>query len=360
MGVRPGLRQGAFELLKVILKSFGGLLAALALAVLALVAVLSATEYRPAQQEPAQAAYAGGAGGAPRTLSVVTWNIGYGGLGRESDFFMDGGSQVHPLGRQIVEKNLAGIAAQLDALDADVVFLQEVDAGARRSFGIDERALLAGPDTDAYYAPNYRCLFVPFPLPPIGRVDSGLLTVTKAHADQAQREALPCPFAWPVRTANLKRCLLVSRVPVAGTDRQLVLINLHLEAYDDGAGKAAQTLALGRLMQSEYEKGNYVVAGGDFNQSFPGAAEAYPIRENAAWTPGTLDAQAMPSGWQLVCDLSVPTCRLLDAPLGENTQRYGIDGFWLSPNVHLADVRGVDAGFEFSDHNPVRLEIVLE
>lgn len=176
--MRPGLRQGAFELLKVILKSFGGLLAALALAVLALVAALSATEYRPAQ-----AVYAGGAGGEPRTLSVVTWNIGYGGLGRESDFFMDGGSQIHPLGRQIVEKNLAGIAVQL--------------------------------------------------------------------------EALPCPFAWPVRTANLKRCLL-------------------------------------------------------------------------------------------------------DVPLGENTQRYGIDGFWLSPNGHLTGVRGVDAGFEFSDHNPVRLEIVLE
>lgn len=46
-------------------------------------------------------------------------------------------------------------------------------------------------------------------------------------------------------------------------------MNLHLEAYDDGEGKEAQTAMLLQILQEEYVKGNYVIAGGDFNQSFP-------------------------------------------------------------------------------------------
>ena len=79
--------------------------------------------------------------------------------------------------------------------------------------------------------------------------------------------SLPCPFSYPIRLANLKRCLLVNRIPIEGSDKELVVINLHLEAYDDGAGKEAQTRMLAQLLREETEKGNYVIAGGDFNQT---------------------------------------------------------------------------------------------
>lgn len=55
-----------------------------------------------------------------------------------------------------------------------------------------------------------------------------------------------------------------------------MLVNLHLEAYDDGEGKIAQTKQLREFIQSEYEKGNYVIAGGDLNQVFPGSLERLP------------------------------------------------------------------------------------
>ncbi len=207
-------------------------------------------------------------------LTLATFNIGYGGLGAESDFFMDGGSQVQPLSQALVEKNLAGITALLEEADADIYLLQEVDADAKRSYGIDQRAVLSqGKGMDTAYALNYSCDFVPFPWPPIGRVHSGLYTmssVSLAEGTGASRYALPCPFSWPVRTANLKRCLLVARIPVAGTERELVVVNLHLEAYDDGAGKAAQTAMLMDLLQEEYAAGNYVIAGGGFQLQLPG------------------------------------------------------------------------------------------
>ena len=66
--------------------------------------------------------------------------------------------------------------------------------------------------------------------------------------------------------ANLKRCLLVSYVPLEGSDKQLVLVNLHLEAYDDGEGKAAQTEMLMDFLTGEYEKGNYIIAGEDVHE----------------------------------------------------------------------------------------------
>ena len=82
----------------------------------------------------------GEAGGlAPDTLSLFNWNIGYCGLGEESDFFYDGGKSVRSP-KEIVEKNLAGILAQLNAAKAETDFflLQEVDRHSSRSHTINE------------------------------------------------------------------------------------------------------------------------------------------------------------------------------------------------------------------------------
>lgn len=334
-----------------------------------LVAWLTLTEYRPAPVEALEVERGADPGRelAPgMELTLATFNIGYGGLGAESDFFMDGGSQVQPLSQALVEKNLAGITALLEEADADIYLLQEVDADAKRSYGIDQRAVLSqGKGMDTAYALNYSCDFVPFPWPPIGRVHSGLYTmssVSLAEGTGASRYALPCPFAWPVRTANLKRCLLATRIPLTGTEQELVVVNLHLEAYDDGAGKAQQTAMLMDLLQEEYAAGNYVIAGGDFNCSFPVVdPEAWPILSTDNYVPGVIDGAALPAGFQWAVDASLPTCRLLNHPLGagEQDQFYVIDGFILSPNVTLLGVETLAGEFQYSDHNPVRLTVAL-
>ena len=211
------------------------------------------------------------------------------------------------------------------------------------------------------YAINYSCPFVPFPWPPMGRVNSGLMTLSDfAVSGEAERIALPCPFSWPISTANLKRCLLVTRYDMPDTGSQLVCVNLHLEAYDDGEGKEAQTAMLLQLLQDEYAKGNYVIAGGDFNQSFPDGTDRYPIASGADWTPGTLGD--LPAGWRYAWDSAAPTCRLLNQPYSagsSGTQFYVIDGFILSPNVEPVSVRTQDAEFAVTDHNPVVLEARL-
>ena len=298
-------------------------------------------------------------------ISVMSWNIGYSALGKEPDFFMDGGEQTRPDSKEVVEKNLQGIIAQIQSADADFSILQEIDSGSRRSYGVKETAAIADATGQMnFYALNYKCPFVPFPWPPLGKVSSGLFTLSTAQeVSAAERVALPSPFSWPVSTANLKRCLLVTSFPLEGTDKQLVLVNLHLEAYDDGEGKAAQTKVLTEFLREQYEAGNYVIAGGDFNQTFPGGLDVYPVINNELWTPGLLDDSNLPGeGWQFAYDTNTPTCRLLNMPYdpaNPATQYYVIDGFILSPNVKLNTVETVDAGFEFSDHNPVMLHVTL-
>ena len=296
-------------------------------------------------------------------LTVISWNIGYAGLGKDSDFFMDGGENVSSADQDTVTASLLGIYKQLYTGDnqAGIYMLQEVDKNSARTYGMDESDCLG--IYNSTYALNYSCPFVPYPLPPIGRVNSGLLTTTMYDIDSSERISLPCPFDWPVSTANLKRCLLVSYLPIEGSSSKLVIVNLHLEAYDDGEGKIAQTKQLREFIQAEYEKGNYVIAGGDFNQVFPGGIEKYPKEHPELWEPGIITEDIMPEGWSLAYDLETPSCRLLNQPYDpediENTQYYVIDGFIISPNVELISVETLDAGFEFADHNPVQLKVKL-
>lgn len=354
--------------MKKILKALGILLLALILLVGGFIGYLSVTEYHPQSVEDA----VGTVGSTPfrdgQSLTILSWNIGYAGLDKDADFFMDGGTSVYPVSQDHVTENLRAIDTYIHEAGTDLVILQEVDRDSTRTGHVDEYELLLH-DFDGAYAPNYRCAYVPYPLPPIGKVESGLAiySVTGSPAVQPQRVALPCPFSWPVSMANLKRCLLVTRYEITdeagnATEKQLVVVNLHLEAYDDGEGKLAQTAALMSLLQEEYSKGNYVIAGGDWNQTFPGGLDNFPMQGSDLWTPGTLDGSALPEGWRYAVDTGTATCRSLDRALDAEDptmQYYVIDGFLLSPNVTLTSVETQDLGFANSDHNPVRLEVVL-
>ncbi|MBJ8325549.1 endonuclease/exonuclease/phosphatase family protein [Streptococcus pacificus] len=300
-----------------------------------------------------------------KELSIVSFNMGFAGMGKESDFFMDGGKQVFPKDKGLVEKNLEGISEILQTIDADFTLLQEVDIDSRRSYGINEQDYLNQNvfDGKSLFAENYKVAFVPVPFPPLGKMDSGLLTNSRYDVGEANRVSLTVPFKWPVRLANLKRCLLTTRLPIEGSDKELVLVNLHLEAYDDTGGRETQTRELINLMKEEYEKGNYVIAGGDFNQSlFPLEELPFELSDDI-WKPGVLDDSILPEGYQLLRDESLtPSCRSLhkiyDAS-SKDMAYYIIDGFIATPNVSVNQVETYQQDFEYSDHNPIVLDFML-
>lgn len=355
-----------------VLKIVCGVAATAALLFGGLLIVITITEYRPQPQEPAlknvdEGMYQSGALDPAQPLDILSWNIGYCGLGAPQSFFMDGGSMVRPPHKEAVEENLKGIIQTLKQNPVHIYLLQEVDQKSHRSYYINQpEAISSALELPFAYTYNYKAFFVPYPIPPLGKVASGLGTFTRFVPTESIRIALPVPFTWPVRTVNLKRCMLVSRFPLM-SGKQLVTVNLHLEAYDDGAGKIAQTQALLNFIRAEYDAGNYVIAGGDFNQTLPGMKERYPLNSDL-WTPGIIEPDILPEGWQFAVDGDTPSCRLTNASytpaltddaIRKNWSYYVIDGFILSPNITVQSVKTLDESFRYADHNPVKLRILL-
>lgn len=354
------------NVIKKILKILLVLISVVAAAAVCGVGYLSITAYNPAQTETLE--ISGESALLPKLnedITLLTFNTGYAALDRDNDFFMDGGSGVLGISEEKVNKNIAAVEDILEEVSPQIVFLQEVDTSSKRSFYINEaERYLSSFNGCGAFAYNYKCNFVPYPLPPMGKINSGIMTLSVYNVQEASREALPVPFKWPVSTCNLKRCLLVEKINIEGSDKQLVLVNLHLEAYDNGEGKEAQTKILLSIIEEEYAKGNYVIAGGDFNQTFPGVdKEKYPLLDDSVWNAGTLDENMLPEGWRFVFDDTYPTCRLLNAPYNqnaENNQYYVIDGFIVSPNVEVKSAEAVNKEFENSDHNPVKMVFCLK
>ncbi|MDO4649974.1 MAG: endonuclease [Eubacteriales bacterium] len=355
------------RLIKKILKAAGILLLVVIVAVVAFFGVLTVTEYKPKDVENLAVQ-----GNAAETISpgdsvsVMTWNIGYGCLGETADFFMDGGTHVRTATKNEVRENMEAIISAAKDFSPDIMFYQEVDKKSKRSWKVNEEELFmeAFPDQAESFAYNFKTLYVPYPLPTIGRVESGLLTLSRFETKSADRIKLPSPFTYPVRLANLKRCLLVNRLELEGSDKELVLVNLHLEAYDSGEGKAAQTALLKEFLEGEAAKGNYVIAGGDFNQYFSNIDHSmYPVVGEELWQPGFLDVDEFGENLQFVQDNSSPSCRSLDKAYRdsdkENFQYYLIDGFLVSDNVKVDSVETKDLGFVNTDHNPVIMKVTL-
>ena len=366
------MKSALFLICLKVLKIISATAAAAAFLFCILLAVITIMEYRPQQQEPAlygmqEGTHQSEALDPTQPIDILSWNIGYCALGAPQSFFMDGGSMVRPQHKEAIEKNLRGIIQTLKQNPAHFYFVQEIDQHSHRSYYINQlQAISEALDIPFTYAYNYKAFFVPYPIPPLGKVSGGLGTFSRFVPAESVRIALPVPFSWPVRTVNLKRCMLVSRFPLT-SGKQLVTVNLHLEAYDDGAGKIAQTQALLNFIRAEYDAGNYVVAGGDFNQTFPGMLERYPLSSNL-WSPGTLEAEILPAGWQFAVDGAVPSCRLTNASyepaltnaeIRKNWPYYVIDGFILSPNITVQSVKTLDELFRYADHNPVKLRILL-
>ena len=299
------------------------------------------------------------------TLKVMTWNTGYGALDERQDCCWDGGKGVYGESKEVVQENINALKSKINEIDPDIFFVQELDLDSKRSFYINELGSFRETFDQKYnntFARNFKAGLVPSPLSQMtGKVDAGIATFSKFSINDSERVQLPIPFSWPMKLFNLKRCLLVTRMPIKDSDKELVMINLHLEAYSSEEGKAKQANQLMGLMKEEYEKGNYVVAGGDFNQTFNSIdLNKYP--NNGDWDCPVMDASSYPD-FAFKMDDSVPTCRSLKTPLvgydKSTFQYYMIDGFIVSNNITVSEIHTLDLGFKNTDHNPVTMNIKL-
>ena len=129
---------------KKILIGVGAVLGIVVLAAVGLIGWLTVTEYKPDAVEHVEVEVPDGPHApfpAPGdSVTILSQNTGYAGLGKDSDFLMDGGGDVAPTKEQ-QESNQSGLAAQLEQYGADVYFLQEVDTNSGRTHGVDQSLL---------------------------------------------------------------------------------------------------------------------------------------------------------------------------------------------------------------------------
>jgi endonuclease/exonuclease/phosphatase family metal-dependent hydrolase len=306
-------------------------------------------------------------------VRLLTWNVGYGGLGAEDDFYYNRGDFFWTeLGRaraprDRVDRYVAGQQLTLANVPADFYLLQEVDTASRRSYYTNQldSARRVRPDFAVAYAPNFRSRRVPLPIfqpwDHYGRVESGLVSLSRYAPETSTRIQLPGEFPWPTRLFQLDRCLLRQAYSVRGGD-SLVVYNLHLSAYDsDGSLRRQQMDELRRRALADYGAGKYVIAGGDWNQLPPGF-NWFSLNPTVTETqlPPAIAFDYFPAGWVWAYDPAGATVRKSDAPYEEHfSERSLIDFYLLSPNVRIRRVKTINQGFAFSDHQPVYLEAEL-
>ncbi|MCP9235157.1 endonuclease/exonuclease/phosphatase family protein [Lewinella sp. JB7] len=306
-------------------------------------------------------------------VTLITWNVGFGGMGAEDYFYSNRGDFFWTeLGkarasRDNVERYVAGQQLTLTSTQSDFFLLQEVDSASRRSYYTDQVTLNreALPDFSAYYAPNFRSKRVPIPVfqpwDHYGAVESGLLSLSRYQPLTAERISLPGTFPWPTRLFQLDRCVLRQVFTVRG-DRELAVYNVHLSAYDDdGSLRRHQMNYIRSLVLDDQAAGRYVIAGGDWNQLPPGFNwfSLNPTVEETILPPG-VGFDFMPSGWNWAYDPAVASVRKSDDVYDSHrSERSVIDYYLTSPDVRLLRIKALDQDFRFSDHHPVYLEAEL-
>ncbi len=288
--------------------------------------------------------------------SAMIWNIGYAGLGSKMDFFYDGGKKVRDSYKNVLQ-NLNSILSFMNQNDTiDFMMLQEVDIRSKRSYRINEYyifdSVLSGRNGNIGI--NYRVDFVPVPpLSPLGKVKSGIVTYSVFNPQSVTRYSFHGNYAWPTSIFMLKRCFMVNRYPLQN-GREFVLINTHNSAYDDGSLRAGQLKELAGYVLAEYEKGNYVLIGGDWNQSPAGLKAQYTNvfdTVNVSYLP-----EDFLTGWQQLYSDEYPTNRRITAPYDPKvTPTTVIDFYIASPNIVSHTLQVIDLGFKNSDHQPVLL-----
>lgn len=296
-----------------------------------------------------------------KKYKIMTWNIGYAGLDKDTDFFMDGGKMVFPINKNHVEKSLNHIIKSSKKMDADIKFFQEVDINSKRTYHIDEvekiRKNLGGNTT---FALNFKTDFIPYPIPPMGKVESGIMTQSDFKIKKSKRYQQEIPHKFPTRLVNLKRAFNPSYIDIKNSDKKLVIVNVHLDAYESGnKGRVAQTKEIINFVNKEYKKGNYVIVGGDFNQELTGIYKKLP---EGIWNPSPFPKKFLTENIKLYFDKNGKTSVVNDKPYtGKDAYLSTIDGFLATDNIEIKNIKTqTQEDFQYSDHNPVVMEFVLK
>lgn len=325
-----------------------------------------------------------------KELTVTSYNIGFGAYSPDYTFFLDkghdkdGNRTVGKSGKgksyDDVMKNTLGSIEESKKLNSDFYLLQEVDTKSDRSYHINQKQMFLDSfkDYGSTYAINFDSAYLMYPLfDHHGKSKAGLQTFSKYDISEANR--VEYTIAGGIsKFFDLDRCFSTHRIKVED-NKELILINSHMSAYDEGGViRNKQINELNEYMLSEYNKGNYVICGGDFNHDLliNNPLFSYDLNnkpyENmydqfkADWVNYMFDENKkcnFASEFKVIASDNEPSCRGCDVTwIRGSTFVTTVDGFIVSDNVKVNNIvttKVGENGFGYSDHQPTTLSFEL-
>jgi len=183
--------------------------------------------------------------------SVITYNIGY----------LSGMTNNLPVERpkSLFDKNLKKVIDELGKINADILAFQEIDYDSKRSFHINQQNEISQLGYGFFGQNiNWDKKYVPFPYYPFslhfGKILSGQSILSKYPILENERIVLERnkknPFYYD--SFYIERLAQVCKIKIK--DQILILINVHLEAFDQET----------RKKQMRYVKNLYLKYNNDF------------------------------------------------------------------------------------------------
>ena len=375
---------------KKVIKITGIILLALVIVLAAYIIYLYASYHRiPDNQELqveeiSQNTEAGNELTTEKNYSALTYNIGFGAYTPDFSFFMDGGKSSWAKSKDSVKETIKGAGELVGSKDPDFALVQEIDLDATRSYHVNEYSILKEniPAYNCVFAQNYDSAFLFYPFTqPHGKSKAGLALFSKYPITGSLRRSFPISTSF-TKFFDLDRCYSISRVPV-DNGKELVIFELHMSAYGNSdAIREGQIRMLSEDMQKEYEAGNYVICGGDFNHDLKAADTQSKASDASNNTQTDSGDSAEPESWAYPFPRSeLPehfsfcldqlsedeknnlwnSARNADMEYvpGE-TYTVTLDGFIISDNVECTKYENVNTGYSYSDHDPVYMEFYLK
>lgn len=314
-----------------------------------------------------------------KEYTISTYNIGFGAYSRDFSFFMDTGyldgkkitgKNAKAKDKNEVLKNTNGAISIIENFNPDIMFFQEVDTKSTRSHKVNQKEMIedAFKNYSTSYAVNFHSAYLFYPIfDNHGTVNSGILTLNRFKVNSSTRYKLPIDESFPTKFFDLDRCFMMERLPIDGSDKELVLINIHMSAYDKGGVYRKKQLALlNSILKLEKEQGNYVIVGGDFNHDVADSVGHFETKQPKPDWVSVINPEDLESGYRLASSKENPTCRAAEMPYQEGVNYIvTIDGFIISDNVtiesvdNIVSINGTDVNFMYSDHNPVIFKFKL-
>lgn len=277
------------------------------------------------------------------TFSLLTYNIGY----------LSGMTNNEAVKRKqsLFDDNLQNAQNLIKHLQPNIVCLQEIDYESSRSYEVNqEEALAKTAYTYTARAVNWDKKYVAFPYWPVsmhfGKIVSGQSVLSKYPIAYQEIDTLAkvatAPFFY--NEFYLERLAQIIKVRI--NKREMIVINVHLEAFD----KETRRIHTEKVLElyKKYSQDYPVILCGDFNSSPDEIDGAIHLLLTAGVATADLPASAITTGqFDRTYNSQHPTERLDYI-------------FYTSDKIDLLESRVIIEAGQISDHLPLWAQFRLK